>query len=412
MKRIVIALLLISCACVARDSDRPTRLSSIQLVDRNGFSETISTPDRLSAYLKKDFIQPQPYAKIIRYYGKKSIITTYHDNGQIAEYLEVFGGRASGHYYEWHPSGSVKLVAILIEGMGDVSEEAKESWVFDDVSRVWDEKEVLLAEITYDKGRLEGESRFYRPDGSLWRTVPYVQGEIDGAITLYTPAGNVVGVEQYRRGVREGLTRHDGDRSSPRFEEEYANGKLMSGYYYDFEDVLIAYVDEGNGEQALFQDGHLTAIKEVKQGFISGVVREFASDGSLVSTHSIKQGAKHGTEEVYYPGTSQRRLSLEWRDGLLHGVVKTWYEGGGQESEREMYKNKRHGLSLAWYLDGNVMHIEEYENDLLVKGSYMKPGEKKPTSSVEEGKGVATLFDSEGYLIERVVYEHGRPALQ
>ena len=90
-------------------------------------------------------------------------------------------------------------------------------------------------------------------------------------------------------------------------------------------------------------------------------------------------------------------------------MVKTWYPDGSMESQREMSGNYKNGLLTAWYIDGNLMLIEEYDRDKLIRGEYFKKGEKIPASQVAGGKGVATLFDSEGNYLRRVNIFNGRP---
>jgi hypothetical protein len=55
------------------------------------------------------------------------------------------------------------------------------------------------------------------------------------------------------------------------------------------------------------------------------------------------------------------------------------------------------------------MLIEEYENDLLFKGSYYKKGDKKAVSTIESGNGTASLYTSEGLFLKKVSYEKGKP---
>jgi len=82
---------------------------------------------------------------------------------------------------------------------------------------------------------------------------------------------------------------------------------------------------------------------------------------------------------------------------------------GNLESEREIRDNVKHGISSAWYQDGSVMMIEEYEKDILRKGTYFKKGEKSPVSTVENGDGTATFYDSSGFFIKRALYQKGQP---
>ncbi len=41
-----------------------TTLSSINIIDRNGISETVSSKDRLKKYEEVDWLAPQPYEKV------------------------------------------------------------------------------------------------------------------------------------------------------------------------------------------------------------------------------------------------------------------------------------------------------------------------------------------------------------
>jgi hypothetical protein len=53
---------------------------SMQLVDRNGFAETISTKDRIEKYTKTNFLDPQPFQKVLRVYGKTMRGKQFHPN--------------------------------------------------------------------------------------------------------------------------------------------------------------------------------------------------------------------------------------------------------------------------------------------------------------------------------------------
>ena len=93
----------------------------------------------------------------------------------------------------------------------------------------------------------------------------------------------------------------------------------------------------------------------------------------------------------------------------MQGVAKTWYDNGVQESKREMSNNIKNGILTAWYRDGNLMLIEEYQQDKLVKGEYFRRGERHAISCVKDGGGTVTLFDAEGNFTCKVTYEEGVP---
>ena len=105
MKKFLL-LTLILCGCATKSAQNSNDLTTIQIMNRNGFSETISAKERLGKYEKTDFLAPQPYQKVVRVFGKaghgntESKITTYHPNGQPWQYLEIENGRAHGKFIE------------------------------------------------------------------------------------------------------------------------------------------------------------------------------------------------------------------------------------------------------------------------------------------------------------------------
>ncbi len=70
----------------------------------------------------------------------------------------------------------------------------------------------------------------------------------------------------------------------------------------------------------------------------------------------------------------------------------------------------KNGVSTAWYRNGNLMMIEEYEQNKLIRGDYFKKGEKVPVSQVIQGKGTVTSFDADGHFIQKIPYLNGKPS--
>lgn len=409
---------LVSCS---RRAEEPQKLVSLQFIDRNDFNETISTVDRVALYKQANFLEPQPYKKIVRVFQRNregkttSAITSYHDNGQIWQYLEVVNGRAHGPYKEWYPNGGLKIEASVIEGIGDVSMECMNSWVFDKESIAYDEKGNLLAKFFYDKGDLSGKAIYYYANGKIRKTSPYVKNEFHGDEIYYDEEGEKIGKISYHNGLKHGKSIYQGCKKCPKFAEEHKQGLLVSGVYYNFDGRVISKITEGNGLQTIYEEGHLITQYEFKEGKREGKVYFYYPEESLQSEYSAKDGVKHGEEWVYYENQNDKqnithpKICFNWYEGKLQGRVKTWYSSGVLESEKEMYNNKKNGPSSAWYKNGSVMLIEDYENDQLVKGLYMKKGEKAAVSSIENGEGVATLYDPEGYFLKKINYCKGIP---
>lgn len=409
--------------CKERTYRDEPKLVSLQIMDRNGFSETVASKDRIKAYNNVNFLSSQPYQKVLRVFTKDeegkshSALTTYHSNGQIWQYLEILDGRAHGSYKEWFATGKPHISLTVIDGTADTTELAQKSWLFHETATIYDEDGLLAAEIPYEKGVLHGPSLYYHPNGALQKRVPYVKGEINGLVEIYDSIGNTLEKIPYQNGKKEGEAIGYFEPDVLQYSETYANDRLQSGTYHSKDGGLVSSVKNGNGFQALFDEtGTLVELHEFKKGRAEGLVKLFRKDGTIEQTYMEKEGMKHGEEWEYYPVLDQGeepipKLMLTWADDALHGPVKTWYPNGIQESSKEIAQNKKHGLSFAWYTDGNLMLVEEYNNDILVKGSYFEKGNKTPVSRVEHGKGTATIYDQAGRFSHKISYEGGSPQL-
>lgn len=390
-------------------------ITSINIIDRNGLSQTINEKGRLSAFQKTNFLTPQPYQKVQRVYGRdeegnsRSYITSYHPNGQVKQYLEACNNRAQGVYKEWFSDGTLKIESYVIGGVADLNTTAEESWLFEGLSYAYDEKGKLLAEILYHKGELEGESKYYHPQGALWKKMHFEKNLLEGEEIILRADGALFQKTFYVKGKKEGRSERYWENGEVAFRENYKENRLMEAVYYDKTGKMVSEITLGTGFRALFGKEHLEELQEFKEGVQDGVVRLLGENNQLISTYSVKQGEKEGEEIIYFANSTQPKLQIHWHNGQLSGQVKTWYPNGNLESIKEMSLNKKNGLFSAWYRDGFLMLVEEYDNDKLVKGDYFRHGEKLPVSRVEHGKGVASLFEPDGKFGKKISYNEGKP---
>lgn len=396
------------------------KLSSINIIDRNGFSETISLSDRLKNFEEIDFLCSQPYQKVLRVYGQEgtgdvfSYITSYYPNGQTQQYLEVVNGRACGSYKEWHSNGQLKAEAFVIGGEADITPSAIRSWLFDGLNRAWNEDGVLLAEIVYEKGVLEGISNYYHANGAIWKTEPYCHGALEGTVEVFLQNGQLLQTMSYSQGFKHGNSFRYWELDVIAADEQFHSDLLVSAVYFDNKGCKISEIINGCGSRAIFGKSGVAELQEYRQGKQEGEVRLFNGGGQLVSVFHTKNDLKHGLEKIYYEGAAVTKeitkLSVNWVDGIMQGLIKTWYPEGTIESQREMSSNVKNGLLTAWYKNGSIMLIEEYERDKLIKGEYYRKDEKIPVSRVIQGKGIATLFDADGNYLRKINYYNSRPS--
>lgn len=414
----IVSLIFLVTGCKLTSDIDPGKITSINIIDRNGMSETISAKERLNAFEQTNFLSPQPYQKVLRVFGRQkngdipSCITSYHPNGEIKQYLEALNNRANGIYREWHPNGTCKVDAFVIGGIADLNTQAEQSWLFDGLNKAWDDDGRLLAEIRYQKGELQGNSLYYHPDGNLWKMSYYDKGALNGTQEIYLKDGTLFQTTEYRDGKKEGVSLRYWPSGDLAFRENYENGLLLDAQYYDLKGMKVAEISQGKGNRAVFGKDQLHELHSFKNGVQEGEVKVFDEKLNLIRSYSVKNGEKQGEEIDYLPGSAQPKLLLTWHEGVLQGPVKTWYENGVLESQREMSGNKKNGLLTAWYQNGSLMLVEEYDNDKLIKGEYFRTGEKASVSKVIKGKGVATLFNQEGYFSKKIYYHDGRPTEQ
>lgn len=420
MKRFFFFLLFAAAGCQHYSASQEA-LVAIQIQDRNGLTETVSEPDRLENYETIDFLHSQPYKKVLRVYkgeGKHhSKITTYHPNGNIWQYLEAEEMRAHGTFREWHSNGQLKIDALVIGGSADVSPGSQQDWLFEGLCQVWDEQGHILAKIPYQKGLLEGTSTYYFPSGLLDRELPFSGNALDGESFEYYPDGNLKSRTQYKKGAKNGASLGFFPSGLNAWVEDYSDGLLRVGTYYDSNGSLYSQVENGGGFQALYEENALKSLIEIRQGRPDGRVQVYSPYGEIQAIYHIKSGLKHGEEIHYFSSTGLTenkqsllpKLCLNWLENGIHGLVKTWYSNGQLQSQREYCKNVKLGPSLGWYQDGSLMFLEEYEEDRLVKGQYYKKNLRDPVSTVANGSGIATLYDGDGIFLRKVTYFKGKP---
>lgn len=418
-----ILLAVLAAACTHSfymvDPETP-HLTCVSLVDNEGLTESVRTQDRLKKYEGVDFLKAQPYQKILRVFNRdahgnaRSILTLYHPNGLPKQYLEALNNQASGTYREWFPNGVLKVEATIIGGSPEINTAAEKTWLFDGLASAWDEDGHLAAEIQYVKGELSGQTTHYHSNGQIWKEIPYVNNRVNGTYNIYLENGDLLQKSDYQHSVKHGpAIRYWGD-GSIASEEDYEQGRLINGFYYAANGDLVAKIENGDGIRATFGKDSISELQEYKDGLLDGKVQVFARSGQLVRLYHMKDNLNHGEEMHYYPPKSDKlqafpKLSISWYQGKVQGVVKSWYDNGVMESQREMSENNKNGLATAWYRDGQLMMIEEYDQGKLKRGDYYQRSEKLPISQVTNGKGLVTLHDSEGNFLRKLNYESGKP---
>lgn len=410
------ALFLILASC--SKTTPPSHLISLQMIDRNGQTETISQTERIKLLEKQDFSKPQPYEKILRVYSKNdegknpSVLTTYHKNGQLFQKLEALDGRAFGNYYEYYETGVLRILSKVIEGTADLTNLAQSSWVFDGPCTIYYPSGQIQAEFTYDRGKKTKEGRYYFANGALQKKIQFVDDLAEGLIEEFNPNQTISQTFTFLAGKQHGTSIKYHKDASCAFEENWENDRLIEGRYYDLKGALISEIKQGTGLKTLYEDHKITSNITYNKGTPEGKITFFDSQGFPVSSYHIKDNQKYGEETVYYEGTHVIKMQLDWQEDAISGLVKTFYKDGTLESQKTFSMNKKNGPATIFYPTGDLMMLETYSQDRLVEGKYYKKGDKQPSSSVEDGTGKVTFFDEWGAIKQEILYEKGKVVLE
>jgi antitoxin component YwqK of YwqJK toxin-antitoxin module len=320
-------------------------------------------------------------------------------------------------YCEWHENGRMSLSTFIVGGTADVTPLAERTWLFDGESVAWDEEGHQAAHILYSQGTLEGNSTYFHPNGQIWKTIPYSKNQIEGIFEIFKQNGELLQQMSYCQGMRHGTSIRYWDSQHLASQEEFFKNKLENGQYFSKTGDLIAEVKNGYGFRAVFGKEGVQELQEYTDGKLEGEVKVFNQEGRLKRKYHVKNDIKHGEEVEYYDrffdatAAPQPKLSFYWYEGKVQGHVKTWYPNGSPESQKEMANNAKNGVLTCWYRDGEMMLIEEYENNKLIRGDYFKKEEKIPVTQVVDGKGIATIFDADGHFVQKITYMHGKPEI-
>ncbi len=139
---------------------------------------------------------------------------------------------------------------------------------------------------------------------------------------------------------------------------------------------------------------------------------ERAQDGQVIETlkngvkvtRSYENGQLHGPTTYTFPHKTTIEKCMTYDQGSL--LKETVYDQSGIPIREDLYEFENRNVITLWDEKGIPLSIEEYENDILISGSYYTP-EHVLESSVEQGYGTRIKRDRSGLLISRDRMENG-----
>ncbi len=305
----------------------------------------------------------------------------FHPNGTVSAEGYLENGNPVGVWKSYYPDGTLKSVGKRTETQPD------STWKFfdrqgfltniisynkgerngytenydfaDDTARI----HYLESKVLYLNGKKNGASEYYRPDGSLERTVEYEDGYKHGYERLYNEDGLIVSIIRYsydniidseninrtdRYGQKQGIWKTFHPNFQLKTFASYLDGELH-GYYREYNmkgelkknEYYIRGEKQNLEKETASEEENMTEYKKI-----------YYSDGTLKSEGSYSDTIPTGIHKFY---DAEGKFSSA-----------TVYDSAGVKTASGKYTTdgKRVGLWKEYFADGSLKAKGEYKNDL------------------------------------------------
>ncbi|MCV6630985.1 MAG: hypothetical protein OIF50_14125 [Flavobacteriaceae bacterium] len=348
--------------------------------------------------------------------GRPKVKTTYVD------------GKLDGNYLYYNEAGALLYDRQYRKGM--LHGNYKENFLIGDGHVLYDavyEKDSIASvfreyylhgklyrEMPYKNGRKHGQRKTYFADGKIRETVGFKEGEFDGQFQIFYGDGTLEEQGQYVAGSAEGEWKEYFPNAKTKSVSYYEKGKLHGPYkeyrldgslYYEFtyrKGLLIAYVFfDKNGKR--WSEGKKKGGEFFYKGM--GPNGEVKTEG----LYDVK-GGKIG-EWSYYDDQGTLEERGMYKEGMVHGVYKTYYKNGALRSEGAYVQDTLQGKYVQYhknkaideiggFLDGNrnAWWFSYYPDGVLKGKTYYHRG---------NAHGEETLYREDGSLMKQYYYRNG-----
>lgn len=223
----------------------------------------------------------------------------------------------------------------------------------------------------------------------------YNDNRKDGCWTSYTSDGKLIRIENFNKGIRNGITVEIDQRGYLVSETYYLNdlieGTAKKFFYGTNPASTIDYVHgKINGKKKTYYEnsaGKLLEESEYKDDVKNGPSNFYTLNGDPIAEYNYVNNMLQGVQKSYYPG-KKLMSEQEFKDNLENGMYKEYYENGKPKSE---------GMYAKGALTGTWKEYDE-QGYLKLQGNYVF-GEK-------DGKWQE--FDAAGKIIKTTNYSKGQ----
>lgn len=238
---------------------------------------------------------------------------------------------------------------------------------------------VLVEKGSYSGGRKNGMFTKYTASGKLDSETPYTYGRVDGVVKTYYIDGSL----QKEKGWKNG-SEHGPDRA-------WKYGETEPTHDWNFTDGAKdgrQFTRVRSNQSEYFQ------VEYYKNGVLSGEYSETWANGNIRKKGSYENGKAVGVW-VSHRLDGKQDGYMTFREGLKHGLGKTFFDDGTVESTTEWANDKREGVERRFDYESGELSSEFRYSDGERHGAYTR---RYSDGTVTEG-----IYDK-GVEIERKQY--------
>ncbi len=255
------------------------------------------------------------YYGSVRYTGTERV---YYESGQL-HYEKTFADGKPLTWNSFHPNGKPFIVATYKDG------KAHGKWLY------YYDRGFLLQEQEFVDGLKHGIWYQYAHNGVMQHLWTYEHDLLNGIHQSWhwQDPNNKAIEEFYVNGKLEGHSKHFYQNGNPEMDLEYTAGRLngVSIYYHEItrnttqvvtyrEDVRIEVVD-------FFENGINKSLSQFKDNIVHGPYKEWYESGQLAATGQHIGGFRSGPWSFWYEGNDQVEFLVEYsKDRVMTSELK------------------------------------------------------------------------------------------
>jgi antitoxin component YwqK of YwqJK toxin-antitoxin module len=194
--------------------------------------------------------------------------------------------------------------------------------------------------------------------------------------------------------------------------DQFGSFKMKRGLFFPVAMVILFAVTGCSGSRETAGIGgdkyiHKYGVEVTKSDWegrgSDGKIISYLNDGSKL-TRSYQKGMLHGDSTLTYPHSDRLKNTSTYENGRIVCVVE--HNTSGSPAVETRYIGKSRMTKTTWYETGSPRSIENFEEDLLVNGTYYNE-KNEAESHVINGEGLKINRNEFGELVSQEKIQRG-----